>query len=358
MIYEDVVRLFGEKDIQPFYMEYSEVVKKILEDAMSMSEAKKESKVSLNTLSIAMLLQKESVAVVLLNNYHVPFDEIKKELEEKENMDDIKLGPCESFATILQPSRKKLILERNQEVKDIIISLSCKEKSNVALIGKAGVGKSAVVEELARILKYYPPKNLDGYQIVSFNLTAAMSGTRYRGELEEKINKLLNITRDKKAIIFIDEGHDILKSGATESLSVSDMIKPVMARSDYKFIVATTEAEYNQFIQNDAALNRRFRQVTIREPEINKVKRMITKKVEDYSKYHHVSIKDLDIDNIIDLCIDVPDRYFPDKALDVIDYVMAYCKFENKTRFDIQVAKRYINSLKGYPSVESEVLLA
>ncbi len=358
MIYEDVVRLFGEKDIQPFYMEYSEVVKKILEDAMSMSEAKKESKVSLNTLSIAMLLQKESVAVVLLNNYHVPFDEIKKELEEKENMDDIKLGPCESFATILQPSRKKLILERNQEVKDIIISLSCKEKSNVALIGKAGVGKSAVVEELARILKYYPPKNLDGYQIVSFNLTAAMSGTRYRGELEEKINKLLNITRDKKAIIFIDEGHDILKSGATESLSVSDMIKPVMARSDYKFIVATTEAEYNQFIQNDAALNRRFRQVTIREPEINKVKRMITKKVEDYSKYHHVSIKDLDIDNIIDLCIDIPDRYFPDKALDVIDYVMAYCKFENKTGFDIQVAKRYINSLKGYPSVESEVLLA
>ena len=335
MIYEDVVRLFGEKDIQPFYMEYSEVVKKILEDAMSMSEAKKESKVSLNTLSIAMLLQKESVAVVLLNNYHVPFDEIKKELEEKENMDDIKLGPCESFATILQPSRKKLILERNQEVKDIIISLSCKEKSNVALIGKAGVGKSAVVEELARILKYYPPKNLDGYQIVSFNLTAAMSGTRYRGELEEKINKLLNITRDKKAIIFIDEGHDILKSGATESLSVSDMIK-----------------------QNDAALNRRFRQVTIREPEINKVKRMITKKVEDYSKYHHVSIKDLDIDNIIDLCIDIPDKYFPDKALDVIDYVMAYCKFENKTRFDIQVAKRYINSLKGYPSVESEVLLA
>ena len=82
MIYEDVVRLFGEKDIQPFYMEYSEVVKKILEDAMSMSEAKKESKVSLNTLSIAMLLQKESVAVVLLNNYHVPFDEIKKEIEE------------------------------------------------------------------------------------------------------------------------------------------------------------------------------------------------------------------------------------------------------------------------------------
>ena len=136
------------------------------------------------------------------------------------------------------------------------------------------------------------------------------------------------------------------------------MIKPVMARSDYKFIVATTEAEYNQFIQNDAALNRRFRQVTIREPEINKVKRMITKKVEDYSKYHHVSIKDLDIDNIIDLCIDIPDKYFPDKALDVIDYVMAYCKFENKTGFDIQVAKRYINSLKGYPSVESEVLLA
>ena len=80
MIYEDVVRLFGEKDIQPFYMEYSEVVKKILEDAMSMSEAKKESKVSLNTLSIAMLLQKESVAVVLLNNYHVPFDEIKNHL--------------------------------------------------------------------------------------------------------------------------------------------------------------------------------------------------------------------------------------------------------------------------------------
>ncbi len=150
MIYDDIVRLFGEKDIQPFYMEYSEVVKNILEDAMKLSEKQKEAKVSLNTLSIALLAQKESVAVELLNKYHVPFDKIKRELsEEKSFMNELdQIHELTNFNTLVK-KQNRLMIGRDQELEQLFLTLCKKEKNNALLIGKAGVGKTALVEKLA-----------------------------------------------------------------------------------------------------------------------------------------------------------------------------------------------------------------
>lgn len=129
MIYEDVVRLFGEKDIQPFYMEYSEVVKNILEDAMRISEEQNESKVSLNTLSIALLMQRESVAVELLNKYHVPFDKIQKELsEEKAFMSELdKIHELTNFNQLVK-KQERLMIGRDVELEQLLLTLCKKRK--------------------------------------------------------------------------------------------------------------------------------------------------------------------------------------------------------------------------------------
>ena len=183
IIYEDVVRLFGEKDIQPFYMEYSDVVKKILEDAMSMSEAKKENKVSLNTLSIALLMQKESVAVELLNKYHVPFDEVKKELSEEKSLLH-ELDFIHELTNMNQMVKKynRVMIGRDKEIEQLYLTLCKKEKNNALLVGKAGVGKTALVEKLAYQMNHHQvPSGLKNKVIYELNLSSIVAGTKYRG---------------------------------------------------------------------------------------------------------------------------------------------------------------------------------
>ena len=126
----------------------------------------------------------------------------------------------------------------------MIIGLSCKDKSNIALLGKAGVGKSAVVEELARLIRYNPPQKLKGYQIVNLDVTATVAGTKYRGEFEEKIQRFLKAVKGKKLIVFIDEAHSLTQAGSSEgSTSLSEILKPILTQGKHKFIIATTEWE-------------------------------------------------------------------------------------------------------------------
>lgn len=178
IIYKDIVRLFGEKDIQPFYMEYSEVVKKILDDAMTMSEARKDSKVSLNTVCIALLLQKESVAVELLNKYHVPFDEVKKELsEEKSLIQELNLIHELTNMNELVKKQERVMIGRDRELQQLLQTLCKKEKNNALLIGKAGVGKTALVEKLAlKINQQDVPRILRNKTIFELSLSSIVAG--------------------------------------------------------------------------------------------------------------------------------------------------------------------------------------
>ena len=150
VIYKDIVRLFGKKDIQPFYMEYSEVVKKILEEAIRLTHERKESKVTINTLCLALLLQRESVAVELLNKYHVSFNQLKEKLSEKQSLlyELDKIHELINFNERVK-NENRLMIGREQELEQLFLTLCKKEKNNVLLIGKAGVGKTALVEKLA-----------------------------------------------------------------------------------------------------------------------------------------------------------------------------------------------------------------
>lgn len=352
MIYEDIVRLFGEKDIQPFYMEYSEVVKKILEDAMSMSNAKKENKVSLNTLSIAMLMQRESVAVELLNKYHVPFEDVKKELsEEKSLLHELDLiHELTNFNTLVK-KQEKLMIGRDQELEQLFLTLCKKEKNNALLIGKAGVGKTALVEKLAlKINNHEVPDALKNKVVYELNLSSIVAGTKYRGEFEEKFKKIIDkVIQAKEAILFIDEIHNLIGAGGAEgAIDASNILKPYLARKDLTIIGATTIEEYYKYFEKDQAMNRRFAVIKLKENTQTETKAILQGLKPQYENYHHIHIEDQLLDDVIQLCDDyLIQRVFPDKALDVLDLACVKANFLHQDNLEKSNIEKVIEEITG-----------
>lgn len=247
-------------------------------------------------------------------------------------------------------SEEKVVLGRDEEIKQIMISLSKKTKPNVILVGEAGTGKTAIVEEISRQLKYNLCKKFEGYRIVELNITNLVAGTKYRGELESKMEEFIQVMSENKdinLIVFIDEIHKIMGAGASEHapLDVSNMLKPLLARDNIRMIGATTKDEYEKYICKDKAVMRRFDTIKIEEPQKEKVYTMISAKVNQLQKYHNVKITKKDIDYVIDKASVIKDRYFPDKALDIIDYCMAETSFLEKDKFNKKLVDAYVNNL-------------
>lgn len=352
IIYKDIVRLFGEKDIQPFYMEYSEVVKKILDDAMTMSEARKDSKVSLNTVCIALLLQKESVAVELLNKYHVPFDEVKKELsEEKSLIQELNLIHELTNMNELVKKQERVMIGRDRELQQLLQTLCKKEKNNALLIGKAGVGKTALVEKLAlKINQQDVPRILRNKTIFELSLSSIVAGTKYRGEFEEKFKKIIQkVIQAKDAILFIDEIHNLIGAGGAEgAIDASNILKPYLARRDLTIIGATTIDEYYKYFEKDQAMNRRFAIIKLNENTKEETKEILLGLKKQYQDYHQIQINRECIDYIIDLCEHyLPQRVFPDKAIDVLDLSCVKTSFLNELSMKKVHIEKVIEEITG-----------
>lgn len=352
MIYDDIVRLFGEKDIQPFYMEYSEVIKKILEDAMNMSEAKKESKVSFNTLCIALLMQKESVAVELLNKYHVPFDEVKKELsEEKSLLHELDLIHELTNFNELVKKQERLMIGRDKELEQLFLTLCKKEKNNALLIGKAGVGKTALVEKLAlKMNSQDVPEALRNKVVYELSLSGIVAGTKYRGEFEEKFKKIIDkVIQAKDAILFIDEIHNLIGAGGAEgAIDASNILKPYLARKDLTIIGATTIEEYYKYFEKDQAMNRRFAVIKLNENTKEETKAILLGLKKQYEDYHHMIISDQCIDDIIELSDQyLIQRVFPDKALDVLDLACVKAIFLKDKQLKKEHIEKVIEEISG-----------
>lgn len=352
MIYDDIVRLFGEKDIQPFYMEYSEVIKKILEDAMNMSEAKKESKVSFNTLCIALLMQKESVAVELLNKYHVPFDEVKKELsEEKSLLHELDLIHELTNFNELVKKQERLMIGRDKELEQLFLTLCKKEKNNALLIGKAGVGKTALVEKLAlKMNSQEVPEALRNKVVYELSLSGIVAGTKYRGEFEEKFKKIIDkVIQAKDAILFIDEIHNLIGAGGAEgAIDASNILKPYLARKDLTIIGATTIEEYYKYFEKDQAMNRRFAVIKLNENTKEETKAILLGLKKQYEDYHHMIISDQCIDDIIELSDQyLIQRVFPDKALDVLDLACVKAIFLKDKQLKKEHIEKVIEEISG-----------
>lgn len=349
VIYEDIIRLFGEKDDQPFYMEYSDVVKDIMETSINMSN----DKVTLNTMCVALLMQQESVAYELLNKYHVPIDKIKSELSEEKTILH-ELNQIHELKNVNEyvKTKQSVYVGRDDELIQLSQILCKKEKSNALIIGKAGVGKSALVEALAmNINNNNVAAQLKNKLIFELSLSGIVAGTKYRGEFEEKFKRIINkVMQAKNVILFIDEMHNIIGAGGAEgAIDASNILKPFLARKELSLIGATTIEEYYKYFEKDQAMNRRFSIIKLKENTKEETKEILLKIKEQYENYHGIKIDNQCIDDIIMLSSQyLPSRVFPDKAIDVLDLSCVKTVFLNDDKVKKEYIKQVIEELSGH----------
>lgn len=224
------------------------------------------------------------------------------------------------------------VIGRDEEVRNIIRILSRKTKNNPVLIGEPGVGKTAIVEGLAqRIMKGDVPGSLKNKRIWELDLGALVAGAKYRGEFEERLKAVLKEIKDSNGeiIMFIDEIHMIVGSGAEGAMDVSNMLKPMLARGEIRLIGATTLNEYRKYIEKDGALERRFQKVLVTEPNVMDTITILRGLKERFEIYHGVTIKDSALVSAATLSDRyITDRFLPDKAIDLVDEACATIKMQ------------------------------
>ena len=227
------------------------------------------------------------------------------------------------------------VIGRDKEIERVVQVLSRRTKNNPVLIGEPGVGKTAIAEGLAqRIISAQVPESLKNKRIVTLDLAAVVAGTKYRGQFEERLKTVMNEIRESKdTVIFIDELHTIVGAGGAEgAIDASNMLKPALARGELQCIGATTLDEYRKYIEKDGALERRFQPVMVDQPSIEDTIRILMGLRDKYEAHHGVKVTDGAIVQAVKLADRyMNDRFFPDKAIDVIDEACARARLSVST---------------------------
>lgn len=333
----------GKKESEWFL--YTPLIKRVIEEAIVSSKENNHNEVTTRHLLYALLEEGEGVAIRLMISMGVDLDELMNEFE-------IKL--------VSKKKNKKLLLDefgidlnkkalnneidpvygRDNEIRRVIEILSRRTKNNPLLIGDAGVGKTAIVEELARrIVNGDVPNNLKLKKIINVDMASLVAGTKYRGEFEERIRKIINeVENNDDIILFIDEIHTIVGAGGAEgAIDASNIFKPSLARGKIKMIGATTKDEYKSSIEKDKALERRFQTVIVDEPSKEDVLNIVYNLKDIYSSYHHVIIPDEIIKELVELSTKyIHNRKEPDKTIDLLDEVCSFTSMKES-----EDAKKY-----------------
>ena len=354
---EELIKIVGiGKNSNDFYL-YTPLLRNVLESASMSSTDKGKKCVDTVDLFLALFEEGEGVAIRILMGMDVDIDSLYDNFSTSKRGDNTNLL-VDSFGIDLNKKSKKgeidPVICRDKEINRIIEILSRRTKNNPILLGDAGVGKTAIVEELARLIETGDvPIGLVGKRIVSISMASLVAGTKYRGEFEERIEKLINELEDNnEVILFIDEIHTLVGAGGAEgAIDASNILKPALARGKVRIIGATTTSEYKEFIESDKALSRRFQPVIIKEPSaIDSV--LILKKLRPiYEEYHHVRISDEIIEKIVSLSNKyIYDRKLPDKAIDVLDEVCSKVSvscYKKSNTNDISIRLSEVKDLKN-----------
>lgn len=327
---------------------YTPLLKRVIKTADEISKNKMMEPMHLLE---AILEEGEGIAIRIIISMGIDIDKLYDEIKKKHKKGNTKLELYNIGKDMSEINSDDILVGREKELNLIIETLLRKNKNNPLLIGPAGVGKSAIIEELAtRIKSGNVPNKLKDKKIVSLEMSSLVAGTKYRGEFEEKLNKVIKeIEENPEIILFIDEIHTMTNAGGAEgAINASDILKPYLARGKVKIIGATTTNEYNKFIAKDKALSRRFEIIKINEPTIKETENILSKIRPSFEKHYNIKITEENIKNIVSLTDRyVLDRFNPDKSIDLLDSVCAMKEVESTKEKDISKLKdKLLNIVK------------
>lgn len=350
---EEIINIIGIGSKETEWFLYTPLLKRIMENAIIDSKENNNGEVTIEHLFTSLLEEGEGVAIRIMIGMDIDIDKLYEEFSYKfvNTSKKNKSLLLEEIGIDLTKKAKNKELDpvigREEEIKRIEEILCRRTKNNPLLIGPAGVGKTALVEELSRmIINEEVPFNLKNKKIINLDMASLVAGTKYRGEFEDRVRKLLKEAEENDEIIlFIDEIHTLVGAGGAEgAIDASNIFKPALSRGKLRLIGATTIEEYKKFIKPDRALDRRFQTVNIEVPDKEKVKNILKKIKPIYENYHNVIVSNEIIELITNLSEKyVYDRFEPDKSIDILDEVCSLVNLKEN------------NKLKKYNNIKKEL---
>ena len=321
----ELLNIMGSATKKSEQVLYTPLLKIVLEHAYNKAYDEHKEMNELHLLA-ALLGETDGIALRIIDNMGVDVKEVAKELNAPILTNELGIN-----LNLKAPDEK--ILLREKELNELMQILLRKNKNNPLLVGKAGVGKTALVEELARRIKNGKvPEKLREKEIILINTSSLIAGTKYRGEFEERVNNLVKeVINNKNIILFIDEIHNIIKTGASDgSIDAANILKPYLARGELSIIGATTTEEYNEYIKKDAALSRRFAPITVNEPTLAEMEQILLSIKTSFEKYYNLVLPPKTVSFLIKECdLHLPNLYNPDKCIDIIDTVCSKKTLDN-----------------------------
>lgn len=345
---KEIIKVLGIGEENNSLFLYTPLLKKVINSAILDSKDNNDGVVTTEHLFSSLLEEGEGVAIRIflsmgidINAMYAEFaTSLVKKVKPKKNR---KLLIEELGINLNEKAKNNLtdpVIDRDKEIERVLEILCRRTKNNPILIGNAGVGKTAIVEELAkRIVTNEVPDYLKNKKIISLDMATTVAGTKYRGEFEERMKKILNeIETNDDIILFIDEIHTLVGAGGAEgAIDASNILKPALARGHLRCIGATTVEEYKKFIEKDKALERRFQKVNIEEPSYEKTLEILTKLKPIYEKFHKVILQPELLDDIVKLSAKyIYDRSEPDKSIDIMDEVCSRVSIK-ETKIDKEI---------------------
>lgn len=307
---------------------YTPLLKKII------IESTNENKITLRNVILNIFKNNDGIAITILNDQKV---NINKLINKISNDKTLKYG-----INLNEKVKNKSyipIVGREKEINELIEALCKKDKNNAIIVGEAGVGKTAIVEALAyKINKNEVPKELQNKKIIEISMSSVISGTRYRGEFEEKMEKIIDEFKENDDyILFIDEIHTMVGTGGSDgAIDASNILKPSLARNEIKCIGATTTREYNKSFLKDKALNRRFQIINIEEPSELETLNILKNVKKYYENFHKVKISSKELNTIINIASKDNTKKEPDRSLELLDLICTKAKI-NKSNTNIKI---------------------